>query len=35
MKNLDDYFDFLVQFWMMCPYPQNPKQKKEYKNILI
>lgn len=35
IMTMDEYFEFLRQFWMMFPYPKEPRPKKVYKNVLL
>ena len=32
---MDEYFEFLEQYWQMFPPPTEPKKKVIYKNILL
>jgi hypothetical protein len=35
MMTLEEYFQFLEQYWMIFEPPKSQKPKKEYKLILI
>jgi hypothetical protein len=35
IKSMDEYFEFLKQFWQMFPYPKKPRPKKPYTNVKL
>lgn len=35
MKTMEEYFQFLEQYWQMFEPPTEPRQAKEYKLILL
>jgi hypothetical protein len=35
MKTMEEYFQFLEQYWKMFPAPTEPAPKKEYTLILL
>lgn len=35
MKTMEEYFQFLDQYWQMFDPPKEPKKIKEYKLVLL
>lgn len=35
MKTMEEYFQFLEQYWQMFPLPSEPKPIKEYTLVLL
>lgn len=35
MKTIQDYFDFLEQYWKMFEPPKEPKKLPDYKTVLL